>query len=214
MAQLYVRNYEQKVLWDFELLGQISDGAWENASPMNHWKYWSDPAKVDASNPGYTGYARKNNYNFTSPDLLKIIGYRMMSYLNAFNFLKEVYGEEKALAKLKEMQYRANIGVTFDGVAPTEETIRRSVAGLISSAKNETSSYWTDELLKSLSGFLVEVSKDDFEKLMDGDQAITRLVTDDLTAAIYDKLWRNPKYTMTDVKRELADIKMIIKNKI
>lgn len=30
-----------KALFDEEIRGQLSDGAWENSTPYNHWRFWS-----------------------------------------------------------------------------------------------------------------------------------------------------------------------------
>jgi hypothetical protein len=80
MSTLTVRNIEQAAAW-LELDGQLSDGYWENASPDNHWKVWSD-AYVRVAAPGeLTGrdfFVRKDNYNFSAKDLLDAVGLRML----------------------------------------------------------------------------------------------------------------------------------------
>lgn len=76
---LRVRNAAQKILWDDELSGQISDGAWENAMPLDHWKPWCRAeVVVDPANVGRNFYVRKDSYLFTSTSLLEIIGERMI----------------------------------------------------------------------------------------------------------------------------------------
>lgn len=35
-------NRGLKAIFDLEIVGQLSDGAWENSKPYNHWKFWSD----------------------------------------------------------------------------------------------------------------------------------------------------------------------------
>lgn len=77
---LYVANEAQKVLFDSELSGQISDGHWENASPHDHWKPWADAEVVVAPDHqlGRTFYARKSNYNFLAADLLEVVADRMI----------------------------------------------------------------------------------------------------------------------------------------
>jgi hypothetical protein len=78
---LTVRNIEQAGAW-LELDGQISDGQWENARPYDHYKIWCE-ADVRVATPGEpvgrNFYAQKSNYNFTSPDLLNIVGLRMLA---------------------------------------------------------------------------------------------------------------------------------------
>jgi len=34
-------NKGLKAIFDNEIKGQLSDGAWENAQPHNHWQFWS-----------------------------------------------------------------------------------------------------------------------------------------------------------------------------
>lgn len=80
---LVVRNLAQKILWDEELAGQISDGAWENASPLDHWEVWCDAEVVVGDNVGRSFYARKDNYNLNRKDLLDAIGDRMLAAVQA-----------------------------------------------------------------------------------------------------------------------------------
>ena len=73
------RNNVQAVLFQVELSGQISDGMWENARPYDHWQPWCGAeVRVNPSNMGINFYPRKNNYNFTSKELLDCIGERMV----------------------------------------------------------------------------------------------------------------------------------------
>jgi hypothetical protein len=77
---LFVRNLEQQALW-LELDGQISDGTWENARPLNHWEVWCKAEVKIAEHPfqlGRTFYAAKQNYDFTNAGLLKVVGKRML----------------------------------------------------------------------------------------------------------------------------------------
>lgn len=82
MGTLRVRNLAQKVLWENELSGQISDGQWENATPHNHWEPWCRATVVvDPDNVGRDFYARRESYNFSAPDLLSVVGERMVEYV-------------------------------------------------------------------------------------------------------------------------------------
>lgn len=82
---------EAQILFMAEMQGQISDGMWENASPRMHFQVWvrltfADTI-VDAENPGRCGstiYVRKNNYNFTSKELLDVVGDRMRYFLSMY----------------------------------------------------------------------------------------------------------------------------------
>jgi len=81
---LRVRNLAQKLLWDEELSGQISDGMWENTRPFNHYKSWCwAEVIVDPSNVGRNFYAMKDNYNFASTFMLECIGDRMLAHVQA-----------------------------------------------------------------------------------------------------------------------------------
>lgn len=73
-----VRTLIQKVLLTTELLGQISDGQWENAQPFDHWqRICGAEVKVDPTNLGLNFWAKKTNYNFTNSELLDCVGDRM-----------------------------------------------------------------------------------------------------------------------------------------
>lgn len=77
---IYFRNFTQKVLWDNELSGQISDGMWENTRNSN-WEFWTGlNTKVDESNPRVDARTGgKTNFNLASPQLLDIVGDRMLA---------------------------------------------------------------------------------------------------------------------------------------
>lgn len=81
MNTLRFRNMAQKVLWDFELSGQLSDGRWENSRPYDHWEYWHrDVATVvDPDHVGRDFYVRRDGYCFTEKDLLEVVGARMLN---------------------------------------------------------------------------------------------------------------------------------------
>jgi hypothetical protein len=83
MSQLRVRNVRQKILFDEEISGQISDGMWENSRPFDHWKPWCDADVVVAEdgNVGRTFWASRDNYLITSKELLDIVGSRMVGYV-------------------------------------------------------------------------------------------------------------------------------------
>ena len=74
------------MIWEGELLGQFSDGMWENAAPLDHWRFWADlRVCVDPASPpqvamdaGYTlPWRQKTGYNIAA--LYPIIGDRMLS---------------------------------------------------------------------------------------------------------------------------------------
>lgn len=73
----------QVALYEMELIGQISDGHWENARPDGHWEPWCIDIQVivDPENVGRDFYADKVNYNLTNKDLLEVVGTRMERYV-------------------------------------------------------------------------------------------------------------------------------------
>lgn len=72
----------QKALFTHELVGQMSDGAWENTAPFDHWEVWASCAvKVDPTNVGRDFYARKTGYAFAKALLdIECIKTRMLAY--------------------------------------------------------------------------------------------------------------------------------------
>ena len=66
-----------RALWTCEISGQLSDGAWENASPMGHWQFWNHLEVIEGA-PKVTSTERckKNGYVLTS--LLEYVGDRML----------------------------------------------------------------------------------------------------------------------------------------
>lgn len=98
---LVVRNKAQKILFDEELSGQISDGQWENSTPHGHWEPWCDAEVVVGENVGRTFYARRDSYNFLNKELLEIVGDRMVEAVQ-----KEIpsYTEEDMRADLKDLK--------------------------------------------------------------------------------------------------------------
>jgi hypothetical protein len=91
VGTLVVRNLAQKILFDEELVGQISDGQWENSSPRDHWQPWADAKVVVGENVGRDFYARRG-YDFTNKEFVAQLGPRMLEYVR----LGLVYGAENA----------------------------------------------------------------------------------------------------------------------
>lgn len=82
--KLNVANLPQKIIFCCEMVGQISDGKWENARPFDHWRpicqigNWNTVG-IDPLNTGFTfRFIGKTNYNFADPVLLRIVGPRMI----------------------------------------------------------------------------------------------------------------------------------------
>jgi len=105
MPTITVRNVAQAALLEMELKGQISDGHWENARPYDHWEVWCRAAvAVDATAVGRDFHARRCNYNLLAPELLAVVGGRMMRYAR----LATQFGLERAkeIADLLDMEGR------------------------------------------------------------------------------------------------------------
>jgi len=68
---IILHNHSAQALWDHELIGQLSDGMWENTRPHDHWQFWRGLqstvqygiARVVPKQPFY-GRFPKTNYNF------------------------------------------------------------------------------------------------------------------------------------------------------
>jgi len=78
---------EEAFLWEDEILGQLSDGAWENATPNDHWMAWGRADIKVGSPAGYYGFRpKRTSYGLTS--LIKDIGERMQTHLGLMRMLK------------------------------------------------------------------------------------------------------------------------------
>jgi len=90
--KLYVQNMEQKVLFYCELEGQISDGWWENARPFDHHRDWMlgwNDIMVSDDRFGRSFYALKDNYNFSNPELIDLVGERMLNVVHFAQMYKD-----------------------------------------------------------------------------------------------------------------------------
>ena len=97
------KNQAQKILFDGEIRGQISDGYWENARPCDHYKSWCQAITiVDPKNPGRNFYVTKDNYGLTSPTLLEIVGARMIESVQK-GTNDASYDKKRLRADLREM---------------------------------------------------------------------------------------------------------------
>jgi hypothetical protein len=76
---------EMFALWKFEVVGQLSDGHWENATPNDHWKFWHDLVPVLLEDSSADSHVElnaihqpvlKNAYNIV--DLAEVLGDRMV----------------------------------------------------------------------------------------------------------------------------------------
>jgi hypothetical protein len=76
---IFLPTYSAIALWIWELTGQFSDGAWENAKPDDHWLYWTN-LKTRFGQPEVqsTGRPLKTGYNLVG--LIEYVGDRMLCY--------------------------------------------------------------------------------------------------------------------------------------
>ena len=75
------RKADQATLFDLEIVGQLSDGYWENTNPMGHWKLWCTAEVKVGKNVGRNFYPRKDNYDLLNKDLLTCVAQRMINYV-------------------------------------------------------------------------------------------------------------------------------------
>ena len=66
MTKLHFKTTAAANLFASEITGQISDGAWENARPLDHWKFWCNAEVVVDGKVGHEGNPAKTNYNLNS----------------------------------------------------------------------------------------------------------------------------------------------------
>jgi len=73
----------QVIIFKCELLGQISDGYWENSTPHDHYKSFSD---IDVKTDVQVGknFFTKRKYNFANKMLIDVVGDRMIAYVQFF----------------------------------------------------------------------------------------------------------------------------------
>lgn len=66
MTKLHFKTTAAANLFASEITGQLSDGAWENTRPLDHWKFWCDAEVVVDGKVGHEGNPMKTNYNLGS----------------------------------------------------------------------------------------------------------------------------------------------------
>jgi len=89
-AKFAVANMEEKILFLFEIQGQLSDGYWENTMPMDHWELWGDlewhTVVIDPENVGPQDFwPRKTGYRINSSELVDCVGDRMLDFINLWH---------------------------------------------------------------------------------------------------------------------------------
>ena len=72
-------NIRQAAIFKGELLGQFSDGHWENSGALydQAWKEWADVKVMVGPNTGCNFEPIYGNYRVTSRKLMEVVGERM-----------------------------------------------------------------------------------------------------------------------------------------
>jgi len=138
-----------KALFDQEIVGQLSDGAWENSSPFNHWHFWCNLNTEVGSewafkfNPSVPyGHDRtpqkKSAYNLagelTDPEVVDL-SYRMRAYY---------IDAEIDLGLGDSVEYLAGLVGDNGNMRPFEET--RAI--LTEYSVGAGGDYWKQKLIK------------------------------------------------------------------
>ena len=74
-----LKTTAQYNLFICEVLGQLSDGAWENAKPEDHWEAWHEADIKIGQNDGYENFTPKRQ-GYYLDTLIKYVGARMLVY--------------------------------------------------------------------------------------------------------------------------------------
>lgn len=89
--KIHFKNKEEAALWEQELLGQLSDGMFENALPRGHWRDWNSAKIFIDGKLGHDGgIFRREDYDFTPLLSNDTIRERMLGYINAVKNGKDV----------------------------------------------------------------------------------------------------------------------------
>lgn len=84
MPKIHLKSKEAAALWKHEIQGQLSDGAWENSKPRDHWHFWSRCEPVVDGKVGFSGgYPVRRNYDLSVLTKNEIVRDRMIAMINA-----------------------------------------------------------------------------------------------------------------------------------
>ena len=150
---LNVRNKAQVVLFEEELKGQISDGMWEDSKPSNHWmQICSATAKVGQP-LGPVGFIPKRGYMFSHPQLIDIVGDRMIEAVQQKADLPN-YNKAQLLKDLRDLQRIVRgefLNVPTTDVADNKE-LRGKVVVLTGKPPQGYQKAWFADAIKKLGG--------------------------------------------------------------
>jgi hypothetical protein len=127
-----VGSIAQKALFDHVIKGQLSEGAWENARPMYHWRPWCNATVVVAQDGESVGrnFDAKSDYDLTKLMQSDIVRARMITVVK----LVLTFGEP--LYKLVSSMYdsignrKGLADYSSGGVTDKEDAIRSQVLKL------------------------------------------------------------------------------------
>jgi len=173
-------------VWRAEILGQLSDGMWENTAPHDHWEFWhqlrtvvdgSKKPHVVMDEGRHVPYNQKVSYNVAG--LYPIIGDRMLAFGRMGRTLSSVVDVDAP----KDPGYDERHGGTkFDACVHAAEYLAEMglEAFLAERASGKYSKPWTESYLKQV---------------------------DEETA----RRFFSTKYTMKDLRADVKDIKAAFK---
>ena len=109
--RIFFRTPSQAGLFKYELLGQISDGRWENSSPSGHYHFWYGlDVNVDENAPRIeqTRWCDRNKYGCNRRDLVDVVGARMMSIAIMTKYLG--YRDDHSTVVLEAIEHSFSSG--------------------------------------------------------------------------------------------------------
>lgn len=154
---IYFRNFTQKMLWDIEISGQISDGHWENSSGES-WVFWTSlKTAVDSSNPRVEANIQPSriNFNLSDKNLLDIVGDRML----AIGKMSKITKDETIVKASEYLEH-----FVFDKTNEQEKIDK------FNNIKNDSSDY--------RSKYLEPISEELFKKWLDVNYTMSNLRSD------------------------------------
>ena len=81
--EVFLKSIAALMIWKNEVIGQISDGEWENSRPSDHWKFWCNAEAKLGEQVGYRkneseNVCLKSNYNVRALASNKVLLDRML----------------------------------------------------------------------------------------------------------------------------------------
>lgn len=208
---VYVQNKIQKALLDGELMGQISDGMWENSKPYDHYIPWAR-AKVMIGGQGTKGISTwvKRNYNFLNSELLNVVGDRMLGMARLIKKFPNIGGQEK-LISIANSFADSVMGMDYEKLSDLREYSKKGAKELMKVTKasfqdlilivNDNSLYSGSDLRKDLKeiktsfqtvldeSFEPQVVEDEDQKVVKKDE-IEKLILDRNLYKKYVKIYK------------------------